>query len=89
VALALNFLDIMQPLSGLIGALGVLPARRRQGIGKAMALESYDRFRSRGWLHARTATVLGMSLTDTDYSFYAAVGMSPVFDDLVLVKDKT
>ncbi|MFL6179548.1 MAG: GNAT family N-acetyltransferase [Actinomycetes bacterium] len=87
VALALNFLDTMQPLSGLIAALGVLPRRRRQGIGAAMTYESYDRFRSRGWLHARMATVLGMGVDDNDYSFYSAVGMKPVFDDLVLVKE--
>jgi predicted N-acetyltransferase YhbS len=87
VALSLNFLDTMQPLSGLIGALGVLPRRRRQGIGKAMTLESFDRFRSRGWHHARIATVLGMALGDDDFSFYGSVGMTPIFDDLVLVKD--
>jgi ribosomal protein S18 acetylase RimI-like enzyme len=89
VALALNFLDTMQPLSGLIAALGVLPRRRRQGIGKAVTLESYDRFRSRGWQHARMATVLGIALDDNDYPFYRSVGMSPVFDDLVLAKDSS
>jgi ribosomal protein S18 acetylase RimI-like enzyme len=86
IAISLNFLDTMQAQSGFIAALGVLPERRREGIGRALALESYDRFRSRGWLHARMATVLGMNLDDADYSFYSAVGMSPLFDDLVLAK---
>ena len=31
--------------------------------------------------------MLGMGVDDNDYSFYSAVGMSPVFDDLVLVKE--
>jgi hypothetical protein len=86
VAVSLNFLDTMQAQSGFIAALGVLPERRREGIGHALVMESYDRFRSRGWHHARMATVLGMDIDDNDYSFYTSVGMAPLFDDLVLAK---
>lgn len=86
VALALNFLDTTKPQTGFIAALGVVARRRRQGLGRAMMFESFDRFRGRGWQHARVATVAGMALTDNDYSFYASVGMRPIYHDLLLVK---
>jgi GNAT superfamily N-acetyltransferase len=87
VALAVNFLDTTKPQTGFIAALGVVERRRRQGLGRAMMFETFNRFRSRGWLHARVATVAGMDLTDNDYSFYNSVGMYPIFDDLLLVKE--
>ena len=86
VALALNFLDTTKPHTGFIAALGVVERRRHEGIGRGIVFESFDRFRSRGWHHARMATVLGMDLDDNDYSFYQSVGMRQVYDDLVLVK---
>ena len=86
VALALNFLDTTKQHTGFIAALGVVERRRHQGIGRGIVFESFDRFRSRGWHHARMATVLGMDLDDRDYSFYESVGMRQLYDDLVLVK---
>ena len=87
VGVALNFLDTTRQLSGFTAALGVLEHRRGQGVGRAIALESFDRFRARGWQHARMATILGKRLDDNDYSFFTSIGMRPVYDDLVLVKD--
>ncbi len=87
IALALNFLDTTKSQSGFIAALGVVARRRREGIGRAMAFESFGRFRGRGWHHARMATVLGMDLNDNDYSFYSSVGMRQLYDDLMMVKD--
>ncbi|HEX5017973.1 MAG TPA: GNAT family N-acetyltransferase [Actinomycetes bacterium] len=87
VGLALNFLDTTREQSGFTAALGVLEHRRGEGIGRAIALESFDRFRARGWQHARMATILGKALDDDDYGFYTDLGMQPVYDDLVLVKD--
>jgi hypothetical protein len=86
VALALNFLDTTRPHTGFIAALGVVKRRCHEGIGRGIVFESFDRFRSRGWHHARMATVRAMDLDDNDYSFYESVGMRKVFDDLVLVK---
>ncbi|MEO8108182.1 MAG: GNAT family N-acetyltransferase, partial [Actinomycetes bacterium] len=86
VALALNFLDTTRSNTGLTGSFGVRERRRHQGLGHALLLESFGRFRSRGWAHARLATVLGMDLADTDYSLYTAVGMRPILDDLIMAK---
>ena len=86
LAIALNFLDTTRPSTGLTGALGVRERRRRQGLGHALLLETFDRFRSRGWSHARLATVLGMDLDDDDYSLFTDVGMRPLYDDLVMAK---
>ncbi len=86
VAIALNFLDTTRSNTGLTGSFGVCERWRHQGLGHALLLESFDRFRSRGWSHARLATVLGMDLDDTDYSLYTDVGMRPIFEDLVLAK---
>jgi hypothetical protein len=33
------------------------------------------------------ATILGKALDDDDYGFYTDLGMQPVYDDVVLVKD--
>lgn len=88
VSIALNFLDTTKDNTGLVGSLGVVQHHRGRGIGRALMLESFDRFRSRGWSHARVATVLGMDLSDYDYSFYTSVGMHPIFDDLVLAKGR-
>ena len=86
LAIAINFLDTTKPNTGLIGSFGVRKRRRRTGLGHALLLESFDRFRSRGWSYARLSTVLGMDLDDNDYSLYTDVGMRPIFDDLVLAK---
>jgi GNAT superfamily N-acetyltransferase len=86
LAIALNFLDTTKPSTGLTGALGVRERRRHQGLGHALLLETFDRFRSRGWSHARLATVLGMDLDDDDYSLFTDVGMRPLYDDLVMAK---
>ncbi len=86
LAIALNFMDTTKPTTGLTGALGVRERRRHQGLGHALLLETFDRFRSRGWSHARLATVLGMDLDDDDYSLYTDVGMRPLYDDLVMAK---
>jgi GNAT superfamily N-acetyltransferase len=87
LAIALNYMDTTKQSTGLTGALGVLPRRQHEGLGTALLLETFDRFRSRGWSHARLATVLGMDLDDDDYGVFARVGMRPVYDDLVLVKE--
>lgn len=86
LAIALNFMDTTKPSTGLTGALGVRERRRHQGLGHALLLETFDRFRSRGWSHARLATVLGMDLDDDDYSLFTDVGMRPLYDDLVMAK---
>jgi GNAT superfamily N-acetyltransferase len=88
LAVALNFLDTTKENTGLIGVLGVRERRRGQGIGHALLLESFDRFRSRGWSHARLATVTGMDLDDDDYSLFTDVGMVALYDDLVMIKDR-
>ncbi len=86
LAIALNFMDTTKENTGLTGALGVRERRRGRGLGRALLLESFDRFRSRGWAHARLATVLGMDLDDNNYALYTAVGMRPLFDNLVLTR---
>jgi GNAT superfamily N-acetyltransferase len=86
VAIALNFLDTTKPSTGLTGAFGVRERRRHQGLGHALLLETFDRFRSRGWAHARLATVLGMNLDDDNYTLFTDVGMRPLYDDLVMAK---
>ncbi len=86
LAIALNFMDTTKANTGLTGALGVRERRRGQGLGRALLLESFDRFRSRGWSHARLATVLGMNLDDNNYNLYTGVGMRPLFDNLVLAR---
>jgi ribosomal protein S18 acetylase RimI-like enzyme len=88
LALALNFMDTTKANTGLTGLLGVRERRRNQGLGHALLLETFDRFRSRGWSHARLATVLGMDLNDNNYSLYTGVGMRPLFDNLVLAKTR-
>jgi GNAT superfamily N-acetyltransferase len=87
LAIALNYMDTTKERTGLTGAVGVRARRQHQGIGTALMLETFDRFRSRGWSHARLATVLGMDLDDDDYGVFARVGMRPVYDDLVLAKE--
>jgi GNAT superfamily N-acetyltransferase len=89
VAIALNFMDTTKATTGLVGSFGVKERRRHQGLGHALLLESFDRFRSRGWSHARLATVLGMDLDDDDYSLYVDVGMHPVYDNLVMARART
>jgi GNAT superfamily N-acetyltransferase len=86
VAIALNFLDTTRVSTGLTGAFGVRNRRQGQGLGHALLLESFDRFRSRGWAHARLATVLGKDLDDDDYTLFTDVGMRPLFDDLTLAR---
>jgi GNAT superfamily N-acetyltransferase len=86
VALALNYLDTMQPSSGFIGAMSVLPRRRREGIGRAVALETFERFRSRGWHHARLTSIFAMDAGSEAYQFYSGIGMRPIFDELVMRK---
>lgn len=86
LAIALNFMDTTKANTGLTGALGVRERRRGQGLGRALLLESFDRFRSRGWAHARLATVLGMDLDDNNYALYTGVGMRPLYDNLVLTR---
>jgi GNAT superfamily N-acetyltransferase len=86
LAIALNFMDTTRASTGLTGLLGVRERRRHQGLGHALLLETFDRFRSRGWSHARLATVLGMDLDDNNYALYTGVGMRPLFDNLVLAK---
>ena len=86
LAIALNFMDTTKANTGLTGALGVRERRRNQGLGRALLLESFDRFRSRGWAHARLATVLGMDLDDNNYALYTGVGLQPQFDNLVLTR---
>ncbi len=88
LAIALNFMDTTKASTGLTGLLGVRERRRNQGLGHALLLESFDRFRSRGWSHARLATVLGMDLDDDNYTLYTGVGMRPLFDNLVLAKSR-
>lgn len=86
LAIALNFMDTTKASTGLIGSFGVKERRRDQGLGRALLFESFDRFRSRGWPHARLSTVLGMDLDDNNYSLYTRAGMRPLYDNLVLVK---
>lgn len=86
VAIALNYLDTMQPSSGFIGSLAVLPRRQQEGIGTAMGLESFERFRSRGWHHARLTTIFALDASNEGNRFYRALGMRPIFDDLMLRK---
>jgi GNAT superfamily N-acetyltransferase len=88
LAIALNFMDTTKERTGLVGVLGVRERRRGQGLGHALLLESFDRFRSRGWSWARLATVTGMDLDDDDYSLFTDVGLFPLYDDLVLIKDR-
>jgi GNAT superfamily N-acetyltransferase len=88
LAIALNFMDTTKASTGLTGALGVRERRRGQGLGRALLLESFVRFRSRGWSHARLATVLGMNLDDNNYKLYTGVGMRPLFDNLVLARSR-
>jgi GNAT superfamily N-acetyltransferase len=88
LAIALNFMDTTRANTGLTGLLGVRERRRKQGLGHALLLESFDRFRSRGWSHARLATVLGMDLNDNNYTLYTGVGLRPLFDNLVLAKSR-
>lgn len=87
LAIALNFMDTTKESTGLTGAIGVRARRQHEGIGTALLLETFERFRSRGWSHARLATVLGMDVDDIDYGIFTRVGMRPVYDDLVLAKD--
>ncbi|MCZ3385598.1 MAG: GNAT family N-acetyltransferase [Actinomycetia bacterium] len=86
IAVALNFMDTTKPNTGLTGLVAVRIRRRNQGLGRALLLETFDRFRGRGWSHARLATVLGMDLDDNNYSLYTGVGMRPVYDNLVLAR---
>lgn len=86
LAVALNFMDTTKPNTGLTGTFAVRERRRGQGMGRALLLESFDRFRSKGWSHARLATVLGMDLDDDNYELYTGVGMRPLFDNLVLAR---
>ena len=86
VAIAMNFMDTTKSNTGLTGAFGVRARRQRQGLGHALLLESFDRFRSRGWAHARLATVLGKDLDDDYYTLFTDVGMRPLFDDLTMAK---
>jgi GNAT superfamily N-acetyltransferase len=86
IGVALNFVDTTQVSTGLVGILGVLRRRQREGIGRAMLLETFDRFRARGWSHARLATVLGMDLDDTDYGLFTSVGLRPIYDNLAMVR---
>jgi GNAT superfamily N-acetyltransferase len=87
VGIALNFVDTTKGSTGLVGILGVLRRRQNEGIGRAMLLETFERFRSRGWSHARLATVLGMDLDDTDYGLFTSVGLRPIYDNLAMVRD--
>ncbi|MCZ3387992.1 MAG: GNAT family N-acetyltransferase [Actinomycetia bacterium] len=88
LAIALNFMDTTKASTGLTGLLGVRERRRSQGLGRALLLESFDRFRSRGWSHARLATVLGMDVDDDNYRLYTGVSMRPLFDNLVLARSR-
>jgi len=86
VAIALNYRDTMQPSSGFIGSLAVLPRRRHEGIGTAMGLASFERFRGHGWHHARLTTVFALDESGDGHRFYSTLGMRPIFEDLVLRK---
>lgn len=86
VAIALNYLDTMQPSSGFIGSLAVLPRRQHEGIGTAVGLASFERFRRQGWHHARLTTIFALDATPEGNRFYTALGMRPIFDDLMLRK---
>lgn len=88
LAIALNFMDTTKERTGLVGVLGIRERRRGQGLGHALLLESFERFRSRGWSWARLATVMGMDPDDDDYSLFTDVGLFPLYDDLVLIKDR-
>jgi GNAT superfamily N-acetyltransferase len=84
VGIAVNFVDTTRAETGLVGMLGVTPHLRRQGIGKALLLESLSRFRAQGWGHARLATITGHS--KGNLRFFQSVGLEPIFVNQVYVK---
>jgi ribosomal protein S18 acetylase RimI-like enzyme len=84
VAACLNFRDTTKPNTGHVVMLGVRKSVRRQGIGKALLLDAFQRFRARSWHHARLGTFTGRD--STDLRLFKSVGMAPLYRSDVLVR---
>lgn len=84
VAACLNFRDTTQPSTGHVVMLGVRESARRQGIGKALLLDAFERFRARSWPHARLGTFTGRD--SADLRLFKSVGMTPRYRSDVLVR---
>jgi len=82
LAACLNFRDTTQANTGHIVMVGVRTPIRRQGIGKALLLDAFERFRAKGWTHARLGTFTGDD--SADLRLYKSVGMVPLYRTDVL-----
>jgi len=77
VGIAVNFQDTTRRATGLVGLLAVMPHAQGLGLGRLLLLESFSRFRNRGWGHARLATIYGYHAGEP--SVYQSVGMKSVY----------
>jgi len=84
VAACLNFRDTTQANTGHIVMVGVRASARRQGIGTAMLLDAFERFRTKGWTHARLGTFTGRD--SADLRLFKSVGMTPRYRSDLLVR---
>jgi GNAT superfamily N-acetyltransferase len=76
-AVAVNFADTTLADAGLTGLFAVSPGFQGRGLGRALLLDSFARFKARSWDHARLATTYGFRPREP--SVFNSVGMSPVF----------
>ena len=91
VGVCFNFVDTMRPAAGHIGMLGVARSARRQGVGRALLLESLRRFAERGWTHGRLTTIRpaeGPGGEDAS-GLFGSVGMTTVYDHDIVARPLT
>ena len=83
-AISVNFADTTLADTGLIGLLAVAPGFQGRGLGRAILLESFVRFRAQDWQYARLATIYGYRPGEP--SLYNAVGMKPMYFNDMFVR---
>lgn len=76
--------DTTRADTGLIGNLAVIPKFQGQGIGTALLLDAFGKFRSCGWTHARLATISGYHSREP--SVFREVGMEPIFFNEIFLR---
>ena len=78
-----SYADTTRDQTALVGNLGVRPEYQGRGLGTALLLEAFHAYRSRGWQHARLATISGYQPGEP--SVYRNAGMTAIyFNEMML-----